>query len=151
MDDQTSTCSTPCHKPFVASLVMHFCAEHLHAAVVAAKVPCTTAELAPVLAALLAVVQEGDPFHMQAIIQIFPWLESTPETLSLWKDVRLSLLQSHLSSLVSLLYSCWVYSRTGAHRHIAAIFDLLSEINPNDLLPHVATAVDRVRPQEWIA
>lgn len=144
-DDRTSICPRPCHKPFIASLVMHFCAEHLHAAVVAAKVPPATAELAPVLAALVAVIQEGDAFHMQAIIQILPWLENTPETITLLKDVRLPLLQPHLSSLVSLLYSCWVYSRTEAHRHIATIFELLSKFDPNDLLPHVATAVDRVR------
>jgi hypothetical protein len=142
--DPKSKCPAPCRKRFIVSLVMHFCAEHLHAAVVATKVPPATAKLAPVLAALLAVIQEGDAFHIQALIQILPWSEGTPETITLLKDVRVHLLQPHLSSLVSLLYSCWMDSRTQTHRRIAAIFELLSNFDPNDLVPHVATAVNRV-------
>lgn len=95
-EDQTTICPAPCRKPLIVSLVMHFCAEHLHAAVVAAKVPPATSDLAPLLAALLTVNQDGDAFHMQAIIQILPWLESTPKTITLLKDVRLQKICSHI-------------------------------------------------------
>lgn len=135
---------TPCVKRAVAAVVANWLADHLHAAVLAAKVPSATSFLAPALAALLS-GGEGNAYHMEAIIQILPWLESTLQTVTLLQDVRLPHLQPHLPCLVNLLYTCWLYSRTEADRHIAAVFDLLCKLSPEDLLPHVATAVDRVR------